>query len=125
MSRGRKYIVPRTNVQISRRVLETMQARQFDPVPPVFTDDREVRWFQRIVKGAQAIADLEAGEKLHELQKGHLTRLNVLVEDGRVRRWGYLIGPWMVRAYGHAVNLRAGDVDDPRHPEYVRPAPEA
>jgi hypothetical protein len=121
----RKYLMSSDMDTTWRFVLPVMQRHQWLRDRPVFTDDRQQRLFERVVKGAQAVAMLEEGEGLHRLQVEHLARLNVLIEDGRVRRWGYLIGPWMVRAYGHAVNLRAGDTDDPRHPEYVRPAPEA
>lgn len=120
---GRKYIVPRNNVQIAQAALKAMKGAQFSHDRPTFNDDRERRWYARIVKGAQYVADMEAGEVLSVGQRSHLQRLNVLIEDGRVRRWGYLLGPWLVRAYGHAVNLRAGDVEDPRHPAYVEPEP--
>ena len=125
MSGGRKYMIRRNNVELARAVQDAMKARQFDHERPEFRDEREARWYRRIVKGAGYVADMEAGSKISVAQRAFLERMNVLVEDGRVRRWGYLVAPWLVRAYGHAVNLRAGDVDDPRHPEYVRPTPEA
>jgi hypothetical protein len=122
---GRKYIVPRNRVQIGQAVLKAMQDRQFVHDRPTFRDDREARMFDRIVKGAQYVAEMEAGAALSAGQLAHLDRLNVRVEDGRVRIWGWLSGPWLVRAYGHGVNLRVGDTDDYRHPEYVKPVPGA
>jgi hypothetical protein len=125
----RKYTVPRARVHIIDAVLKAMKAAQFSHERPTFRDDREARMYARIVRGAQAVAMMEEGEGLHPISKSHLSRMNVLIEDGRVRRWGWLSGPWLVRAYGHSYNWRVADVHEWGHPQYVKPdagaAPEA
>lgn len=119
-----KYLMSSDMDTTWRWVLPKLRKHEFLLERPTFNDPRQQRLYERIVKGAQAIADLDAGEKLHPIQKSHLDRLNVVIEDGKVRRWGYLLGPWLVRAYGHAVNLRVDDVHARGHPQYVRREPD-
>ena len=119
--KDRKYTVPRNRVQILDAVIKAMKAAQFSHERPTFRDDRETRMYDRIVAGAQSVAMMEEGEGLHPIARQRLDRMNVLIEDGRVRRWGYLAGPWLIRAYGHSVNLRVGDVHAWGHPQYVAP----